>query len=94
MSRYRVSPLFIRSGQGHPVPVDQPFDVIDHIHHSDFGGCPGDPDGSDEEVHLVLLGCEDVFDATAGLGLQAVRPPRRRRQPSPCVAGRSRAQAP
>ena len=32
----------------------------------------GDPDGSDEEVHLVLLHREHVFDAGADLGLESV----------------------
>lgn len=37
--------------------------VVDDVCQADFGLCPGDPDGSDEEVHVVLLVGKDMLDA-------------------------------
>ncbi len=35
------------------------------VGHADFGFGSGDPDGSDEEAHVVFLIGEDVLDARA-----------------------------
>src|SRR5271168_3011995 len=67
------------SGGGETIEEDEPPEVVDEIGHADLGFRPGDADGSDEEVHLVLLHGEDVFDAGADFGLERVGVPRRLR---------------
>lgn len=60
-----------------PFQADQPFDVVDEVGETDFGGRPGDADGPDEQPHPALLFGKDVLDVGAHLGLEIVGSPRR-----------------
>ncbi len=42
--------------------VDIAQHVAGNIGHADLDGGTGDPDGADEEFHLVFLSCEDMLD--------------------------------
>src|ERR1700728_5014844 len=84
--RHRVShaaatgrPLARGSGGSETIEEDEPAEVVDEVGHADLGFRPGDADGADEEVHLVLLHGEDVFDAGADFGLERVGAPSRLR---------------
>jgi hypothetical protein len=56
-----------RGGRGR-----QPLHIVDHVRQADLHPGAGDADGADEEVHLILLHGEHVFDAGAHLGLERV----------------------
>ena len=43
------------SGGDEAVEEDEPLHVVDHVRHADLHRGAGDADGSDEEVHLILL---------------------------------------
>src|SRR6516164_1583985 len=57
---------------GEAVEEDEPPHIVDEVGHADLHRRPGDADGTDEEVHLVLLHGEDMLDARADLGLERV----------------------
>lgn len=46
-------------------PEWQSFEVVDQIGHADFGRCPGDADGSHEQLQAILLLGEDMLDTRA-----------------------------
>ena len=60
---------------GEAIEEDEPPYVEDGVGHADLCRGAGDPDGADEEVHLVLLHREDVFDAGADFGLDRIGAP-------------------
>lgn len=46
--------------------------IVGQVSQRHFGFSPLDPDGADEQSHLVLLEREDVFDPGADLGFRRI----------------------
>lgn len=55
------------SGESAFIEEDQPLDVVDEVDHADFRPGPGDTDGTDEQVHPVLLSGKDMLHARPDL---------------------------
>lgn len=51
--------------------------VVGDVSHADLHLGPSNPDGPDEELHLVLLPCKDTLDSGPDLGSSPVGPRRR-----------------
>lgn len=50
-----------------PFAPDETFEAIGEVGEADFGSGPIQPDGTDEQAHLILLQGEDPLDAATAI---------------------------